>query len=381
MDKPRIELLDSFRFIAILCVLLYHYTERWSSMYPYGHSFHHIFSFGFLGVEFFFMISGFVISYTLENTPSLVSFCTNRFSRLFPPMVLCTIITYIVVRTLDNHFLFANAHKIKNFLPSLTFINPTIWTLLIKKDFAWINGSYWSLWMEIQFYAISSVVFFLNKKYFFRNILIVGMAVSISKYVPIYFLNSHIAYFHTNNWVIFLTGWKHGNELFNIPFFIAWFLPGVIFYQLYKGFRFAGHVFTGICAVAVIVYLPLEIQVWHTYSLYTHIACFIMLILFMLMIYKKKYLFFLENPILKRIGVISYSIYLIHETIGVLLINKYAGYLGSLSVLSPFIMIILATGFAELSYRFYERKASLLLKKIFHSQATAGNMSLIKRER
>jgi peptidoglycan/LPS O-acetylase OafA/YrhL len=73
---------------------------------------------------------------------------------------------------------------------------------------------------------------------------------------------------------------------------------------------------------------------------------------------RRKYLSCLENPVLRRIGIISYSIYLIHEDIGVLLINKYGGALGRFSVLSPFIVMILMTVFAETSYRFYEQRAS-----------------------
>jgi len=52
-----------------------------------------------------------------------------------------------------------------------------------------------------------------------------------------------------------------------------------------------------------------------------------MFTLFLLMIYRKKYLLFLEKPFLSWIGVVSYSIYLIHEDIGVLLINKYGKYM------------------------------------------------------
>ncbi|HTD39422.1 MAG TPA: acyltransferase family protein, partial [Mucilaginibacter sp.] len=85
MNKHRIELLDSFRFIAILSVMLFHFTYSWTARDPYGKFFLHIFHYGYLGVQFFFMISGFVISYTLENTPNLLSFYKNRFSRLFPP--------------------------------------------------------------------------------------------------------------------------------------------------------------------------------------------------------------------------------------------------------------------------------------------------------
>ena len=100
---------DSFRCLAILSVLFYHFTDRWIPLFPFGHFFAHIFQYGYLGVQFFFMISGFVISYTLDHTNSFREFCINRLSRLFPAMLLCSLLTLIIVRTLDNEFLFPYA--------------------------------------------------------------------------------------------------------------------------------------------------------------------------------------------------------------------------------------------------------------------------------
>ncbi|HTI08974.1 MAG TPA: hypothetical protein VL832_10470, partial [Puia sp.] len=82
-----------------------------------------------------------------------------------------------------------------------------------------------------------------------------------------------------------------------------------------------------------------------------------------LMIYKRQYLFFLNISLFKRIGVISYSIYLIHEVIGTLLINKYGAYLGRWAPLSLVITMVLIIIFAEGSYRFYEKRTSRWLKK------------------
>jgi peptidoglycan/LPS O-acetylase OafA/YrhL len=367
MGKHRIELLDSFRFIAVLCVLLFHFTEGWVAQFPYGGFFRHIFSFGYMGVQFFFMISGFVISYTLENTTTLLSFGRNRFSRLFPSMLLCTRITFLVIHFLDDHSLFRNARELKNFLPSLTFTNPTIWTLLTKMDFHWINGSYWSLWVEIQFYIISSGLYFISKKNFFRNMLLMGIAISLVKYIPINLLNNHLEFVKAHGWIDFLQGWRYGNEVFNITFFIVWFLPGVVFYQLYKGFKFKQHIFISGCSVVMVFCLVRDILIFFNGSLLC--AGVLMFAFFLVMIYKKKYLSFLDAPVLNRIGVISYTIYLIHEEIGVLLINKYGKYLGDWSPLAPFIMILIVTCFAELSYRFYEKKAALLLKRLFGNRA------------
>ena len=363
MEKHRIELLDSFRFIAVLSVLLYHFTNSWISLYPFGNFFGHTFRFGYLGLNFFFMISGFVISYTLENTPNLFSFYKKRFSRLFPPMLLCTIITFATVSLLDDHDSFRNAHEIKNFVPSLTFINPSLWTLITKIDFHWINGSYWSLWTEIQFYLISSGLYFLNKRYFFRNMLVAGIVIVAIKYIPIDFLNAHSEYLRSHGLLNFFNGWRYGDEIFNITFYMIWFLPGVIFYRLYKGFNIRQDIFSGICVLVILFCLVWDTRVFFADFFYvTMIACLLMFSLFFLMIYQKKYLSFLANPLFTRIGVISYTIYLIHEEIGVLLINKYGKYLGNWSALSPFIIIILVICFAELSFRFYEIKVSMLLR-------------------
>jgi peptidoglycan/LPS O-acetylase OafA/YrhL len=99
----------------------------------------------------------------------------------------------------------------------------------------------------------------------------------------------------------------------------------------------------------------------------------LMIVLFVLMIYKRHYLSFLEHPLFMRIGVISYSVYLAHENIGVLLINKYGGYLGRWNPLSALIVIVLIVVLAELSYRFVEKKTARLLKRLLFKDKRAGH--------
>lgn len=204
--------------------------------------------------------------------------------------------------------------------------------------------------------------------------LLAGIVISIVKYVPISFLNDHSAYVEAHGLQTFFNGWRYGDEIFNITFYITWFLPGVVFYQLYKGFNVKRNIFPALCTAVMLFCLVRDIRVFFADSfIVTMIACLLMSALFLLMIYQKNYLSFLEEAFFARIGVISYTIYLIHEDIGVLLINKYGKYFGVWSAALPFVIIILSICFAELSYRFYEKKAVLLLKKIFNRSSGPTN--------
>jgi len=361
-------MLDSFRFLAIFFVLLYHYTFRYSptpsypGLYPYKDFYGSIFQYGFLGVHFFFIISGFVISYTLENTQTLKAFIRNRFIRLFPPALVWTTLTYLVFVVLDNEQILPESHQLKNFLPSLSFIDPRIWTGLLHIQFNWINGSYWSLWVEVQFYLFCSVLFFADRKRFFSNILFATVAITFANYLPARFSSgvSGIAIReHHPGLASFLDGWNSINEMFSLTRKICFFSIGVIFYQLYKKVRIEPFSRQFWCSLFVFAYPWFYMNATAPRLIYL-----LMIALFVLMIYKKKAIAFLENRLFMRIGVISYSLYLAHEHIGNLLIHSYGGYLGKWSPFCVPLVMILMIVLAELSHRFIEYRLSRALRSI-----------------
>lgn len=61
-SKPRYELLDGLRGVAALMVICYHVFEGFATS-PVDQKFNH----GYLAVDFFFMLSGFVIGYALRR--------------------------------------------------------------------------------------------------------------------------------------------------------------------------------------------------------------------------------------------------------------------------------------------------------------------------
>ena len=87
-SKPRYEILDGLRGVAAIIVLLYHHFEEFG---PGITSFH-----GYLAVDFFFILSGFVVGYAYDdrwkstNNPNgmtLVDFFKRRLIRLHPMLL------------------------------------------------------------------------------------------------------------------------------------------------------------------------------------------------------------------------------------------------------------------------------------------------------
>src|SRR5688572_23269372 len=99
----RIDLIDAFRGLAILLVIFFHYYYRFApplhnvNLYPYEPVQFPLATYGFYGVQLFFIISGFVINQSLEKSSSWSVFLKHRFVRLFPAMLLCSTITFLFI--------------------------------------------------------------------------------------------------------------------------------------------------------------------------------------------------------------------------------------------------------------------------------------------
>ncbi|NBE51713.1 acyltransferase family protein [Streptomyces boluensis] len=147
----RLRALDGLRLIAALMVAAYHYGgrdgeigEAWGSspnvQFPTAHEW---FAYGCLGVQIFFVISGFVICMSGWGRP-LRSFFASRVSRLFP--------SYWVAIVLVTAVFALPAVTYAAVSPSDALVNLTMLQQPLGVDR--VLGVCWTLWAELRFYAL-----------------------------------------------------------------------------------------------------------------------------------------------------------------------------------------------------------------------------------
>lgn len=97
--RIRFQLLDTYRGIAAILVVLYHFTIVFKDQLGYSF-FNGFFLFGQSGVDFFFILSAFVITYRYfhvkANKESVAIFVKKRFMRIYPLYwIVCGIVLLI----------------------------------------------------------------------------------------------------------------------------------------------------------------------------------------------------------------------------------------------------------------------------------------------
>lgn len=142
----RLELLDYGRFIAALCVLAYHYLFNGihnGKIASIGHipDIAELAKYGYLGVEFFFMISGYVIFFSAQNK-SAGDFLTSRALRLFPAFWVAVLLTSAVAFFIGGELMSVTAPQV--------IANLTMFPTLLGYSF--VDGVYWTLQYEWKFY-------------------------------------------------------------------------------------------------------------------------------------------------------------------------------------------------------------------------------------
>ena len=341
--------LDGIRAIAVIMVLAYHLKLA-------------LFKSGFLGVTVFFVLSGYLITGILiseveeEGTIDLKNFWLRRIRRLVPA-VMSMAVVIIFVSAVVNKIIFTKGCK--DFLASVLGFN-NWWQIFNKVSYFEAAGvpspftHCWSLAIETQFYLIYPLILLGIYKLVKsrgegrakRGLLFAGVTLLLALISVILMIVLFDPQQDASR-VYYGTDTRAFSLLFGALLAILWD------YRMVPR-RLSASVNMVLGSVSFAVLLVMTIAINGSSNFWYRGGQFVGTILTVLVIYtvlgRKTWLSrFLSNPVLKWIGDRSYSIYLWHYPI-ILLISK--GIKASWWI--TLIEIVLSVVLAELSYRFIE---------------------------
>lgn len=159
-DAPRLHIVDGLRGLAALAVTWFHMTRN----LPDGSWLGHSGTYGWLGVEIFFVISGFIIPYSMRASHYQIGdygrFLAKRLLRLYPPFV-AAIILMIALNFLGaampGYRGEPPAHNVFEVAANLTYLADVL-------GVPWIGVVLWSLAIELQFYLLMGLLFIALEK-------------------------------------------------------------------------------------------------------------------------------------------------------------------------------------------------------------------------
>ncbi len=290
--------IDLLRFIAALSVVFYHWAFRGHAAdgltrlsYPEISA---VAQYGYLGVELFFVISGFVILMSARSG-SLRDFAVSRFVRLYPAFWVSCTITFAGLTLLNS------GH------PDL---RPGFWQYLMNLtmmsgffDVASVDGAYWSLFVEMRFYLMVAIVLALGWMPHAERLLWAWFAA-----------------------VLLLIALRSGRlaVLFNVPH-AALFIAGALLYLVHEGGWTASRALLLLCSWVLAMVQQLQGLAVHAEHYRTEYSSWVVggvisSIFVVMGCVATGNLRFLRRRSWLPLGAMTYPLYLLHQYLG------YAGF-------------------------------------------------------
>jgi peptidoglycan/LPS O-acetylase OafA/YrhL len=339
-------MLDALRFIAAAAVMLYHFTAIHAPMWGIGKAapFPHLGEatrYGYLGVNLFFFISGFVILMTAWGR-SVPQFVASRAGRLLP--------AYWAGVLLTGALLVLTRGELKPVAPLSVVTNLT----MVQTAFGvnHVDGVYWTLWVELRFYLIIGLLVLAG--------ITRGRILAFAMIWP----------------VVGAMAKQGGNDFISqllIADYAPYFAAGMLLYVVYR----EGWSVLLALLIGFNVALSLTRAVEVTAPIVRHtggkpnlvVAAAIVLICFvMVAVMTTTRMSRIRWRWLTTLGLLTYPLYVIHEYWGLYVVSLVHGRLGR--PLSVLVAIVVSLAAAWLINRFVERPFGPWLRR-----ATLGSLT------
>jgi len=363
MNK-KLESLQALRGVAALLVLLFHFHFYLRGDNESGVAiWDALFGWGIIGVDFFFVISGFIMIYStqhyLHGCESAKKFIFNRAIRIIPLYYVGLLVAFLLGGAMST---FHYPEKVQNLLSALTF---TVYKTSVTPHYIDDDGMYnirWTLNYEVYFYL--AFTFCLLSKYrmlalIFWGFLVTCVAPMIAGFHPTLSVQGYA--FQTPT-IAFIT-----NPL--ILEFLMGTLAGYVYLQLTKR-RMSMKLPLISSVMAIVLLLSIVFGIYTGSIRALHLESTIILSLFVLFLTLGEPVLQASIPrVIKYLGDISFSLYLLHNPIGqtIIKIMGPVGQSGFNGIPTLLLAILLSIFSAHVTYKYIEvgltRKLKIVLSK------------------
>jgi peptidoglycan/LPS O-acetylase OafA/YrhL len=362
--REEILAINLLRFLAALGVLCAH---KFASLVDLGYLpknlgiFSSFTQYGYLGVNLFFLISGFVITLSSEGR-TFGQFISARFIRLFPVFWICVSLStfFLLFLGTNNHITWPQ------FFANLT-MQPRFYG-----NYALIDGSYWTLEIELRFYCVIAFILLL------RSLIKISLQkISLVLTLPLFY---YIFYYNPYEVSLFGRIFDYGIYFFGSEY-ASYFIAGILFYEIYKGNKsILNYIALTMCyVVATLQAIDQAYSSNNPTIIVLHITLFFLLF-FMISQHKITNASFhifggYSKKILITLGALTYPLYLLHDNIVSVLLEALSrkelpNFISS--ILLFFIMgsLIYLVNYADLHIRKIWNASSVVKKILTRSGAT-----------
>lgn len=161
----RLPALDALRLLAALSVMAFHFLGIQHNWHIWGENpgtfapaAHNASLYGFLGVEFFFLISGFVICMSSWGR-TVKQFFISRIARLYPAYWFAILLSAAVIAAFPVAYWNANDHlSLRLVVANLTMAPSALHAEMF-------DGVVWTLWVEARFYLLMAAMVAIGMNY------------------------------------------------------------------------------------------------------------------------------------------------------------------------------------------------------------------------
>jgi peptidoglycan/LPS O-acetylase OafA/YrhL len=356
--RPRLPALTSLRFFAAFHVVIFHFQAMQIFIGPAW--FQKLSSIGYVGVSFFFVLSGFILVYTYAGRPMILkNFWRARFARIYPAYAFSLLVTapfffYAVLTMNIPFFVWAKAH--------LKLASALVLSLLQ----AWVppaaltwNAVAWSLSVEAFFYVLFPFLLLVLVRRSQPQLLLIAAASWLTSLV---FSGSYVVLnpdrLSVVNADVLGAFWLNAlkfNPLARLPEFLLGMACGFLFLRARRESKLAlPLVLSGIAALLVVVYFSAVIPypILHTALLAPAFAAIVYGFAL-----RPNWGAILENRWIVLCGDASYSLYLLHSMIVGMYFHSTTGQLRYQSPMGILVFVLIAVSISALVYRFIEEPA------------------------